>query len=123
MGCGCSDNRSIKIANSNLTAENNDSPERYAYLDRKRDLLIKYADSLFSSDIHDHFINIMSKDCQGFILTATGGEVTLIKDLISIILNEQIPPLSLIEHSLLLIHNAVFLYNKLKIVHRFDRFR
>lgn len=91
MGCGCSAPRSTIIADPLKITE---TPERLIYSEKKREQVAKFLQSCgfpqgTESKMFD-LIEALSRDCQGFTSTPTGGEVTAIKKYIEEILSLHI---------------------------------
>eukprot|EP01022_Parablepharisma_sp_SALTPOND_P010793 TRINITY_DN1445_c0_g1_i2.p1 TRINITY_DN1445_c0_g1~~TRINITY_DN1445_c0_g1_i2.p1 ORF type:complete len:604 (+),score=26.75 TRINITY_DN1445_c0_g1_i2:1078-2889(+) len=95
MGCGCANSRAIQTAEMQQPAN---SPGRFIYLAKKRDQLAKLLQKFsLPADIEEACLTTLSKDCQGFTISATGGEVSALKECIDKILTTSIPTLTLIE--------------------------
>ncbi len=83
MGCGCANSRATLASDCQQYSSAPYSPERLAYLSRKQKQVTRLFDSL-ALDREDHpeleeYIAVLSKGCQGFTATPTGGETSLIK--------------------------------------------
>ncbi len=108
MGCGCANGRSTQTTDRQLSTSSLASPERFAYLAKKREQLSRFFIKIgVVGELQEAFLGPLAKDCQGFTLSETGGEVTAIKDCIGKLLEKIVDTAGVIAAGLELIKGVV----------------
>ncbi len=110
MGCACSNSRTAATLVYQYSLETS-SPERLLYLAKKRAQVLKLFENLVAAPASrpglDECILALSKGCQGFIATPSGGETSLIKRCIDQLLPLKVSNEKVVTAFLDFIHDAV----------------
>ena len=111
MGCGCSNSKAVAISDIHQYSVAPTSPERMEYLMRKREQILVLLEELsLSRETHpelDGFVSALTKDCQGFTTSPTGGETSTLKEHIDKLMTYDISKKTLVESCLKFIRSVV----------------